>query len=126
MSAETRAAVGALAASVTAFAASAGVGTVPEAEPVSDSSPHAAPSHETASVPAAVLSWDAGSGDGGAEVFVEDPLREVADACLDGLAEVPRLEAQMAAVKVRLTAEHLAAAEALTPPVSAAQQRSAH
>ncbi|BCW65503.1 hypothetical protein NicSoilB4_02660 [Arthrobacter sp. NicSoilB4] len=34
-----------------------------------------------------------------------DPLRDLADACLDGLAEVARLEARAAALKVRLTAD---------------------
>lgn len=35
-----------------------------------------------------------------------DLLRELADACLDGLAEVARLEARTAVVKVRLAAEY--------------------
>ncbi|MEC5201973.1 HNH endonuclease signature motif containing protein [Arthrobacter sp. MP_M7] len=54
-----------------------------------------------------------------------DPLRDVADACLEGLAEVARLEAGAAAVKVRLTGEYVRAAEALAPPAVSPQQRTA-
>ena len=39
------------------------------------------------------------SGSGGA-----DPLRDQADACLDGLAESARVDAMLAALRVRLTA----------------------
>ncbi len=56
-----------------------------------------------------------GAGPGGGV----DPLRDVADACLDGLAEVARFEARAAALKVRLAAGYMEAAEALAkPPVS--------
>ncbi|XAS65244.1 DUF222 domain-containing protein [Micrococcaceae bacterium Sec5.8] len=54
-----------------------------------------------------------------------DLLRDVADACLEGLAEVARLEARAAAVKVRLTGEYVRAAEALAPPAVSPQQRTA-
>ncbi len=47
-----------------------------------------------------------------------DPLRALADGCLDGLAEAARLEARAAALKVRLAAEYLQAAEALAPPAA--------
>ncbi|MGO4493909.1 endonuclease, partial [Arthrobacter sp. 2YAF22_2] len=38
-----------------------------------------------------------------------DPLRAVAEACLDGLAEVARGEARFAALKARLAAEYVRA-----------------
>ncbi|MCB5272961.1 hypothetical protein BJG92_00473 [Arthrobacter sp. SO5] len=47
-----------------------------------------------------------------------DPLRDVADACLDGLAEVARLEAQAAALKVRLAAEYVQVSRALARPAA--------
>ncbi|MEQ4521091.1 endonuclease, partial [Pseudarthrobacter sp. B907] len=50
-----------------------------------------------------------------------DPLRSLADNCLDGLAEVARCKARFAALKVRLTAEYLGAAEALAPPAATPQ-----
>ena len=77
MSAESGAAIEAVAASVAALAALAGAGVgadhadAPAADPV---------------------------GDG-------DPLRQLAEGCLDGLAEVARLEARTAALRVRLTAD---------------------
>ena len=54
---------------------------------------------------------DAGTGSGGA-----DPLREQADACLDGLAESARVDAMMAAFRVRLTAGFADNAAALNAP----------
>ncbi|QDY91453.1 DUF222 domain-containing protein [Arthrobacter sp. UKPF54-2] len=51
-----------------------------------------------------------------------DPLRTVADRCLDGLAEVARGEARMAALKVRLAAEYVRAADALAPPRATPQE----
>ena len=60
---------------------------------------------------------------GGAGV---DPLREQADACLDGLAEVARMEARSAALKVQLTAGLVPGAEeamALTGGVPAGPHR---
>ncbi|WP_346927894.1 DUF222 domain-containing protein, partial [uncultured Arthrobacter sp.] len=55
----------------------------------------------------------------------DDPLRDVADACLDGLAEVARLEARAAALKVRLAAEYVRAATALAPPAASPQEHTA-
>jgi hypothetical protein len=50
----------------------------------------------------------------GADAFAgADPLRDQADACLDGLAEVGRLEARLAALKVQFAAGYAAAAEVL-------------
>ena len=54
-----------------------------------------------------------------------DPLRDLADACLDGLAEVARLEAGAAALKVRLAAEYVRAATALAPPAASPQEHTA-
>ncbi|MEO5321411.1 DUF222 domain-containing protein, partial [Arthrobacter sp. CC3] len=54
-----------------------------------------------------------------------DPLRELADDCLDALAELARQEARTAALKVRLTAEYLRAANALAPPAASPQQSTA-
>ncbi|MCU1510708.1 MAG: endonuclease, partial [Arthrobacter sp.] len=54
-----------------------------------------------------------------------DPLRELADACLDGLAELARLEARSAALKVRLTADYAHAARALAPPAASPQEHTA-
>ena len=41
----------------------------------------------------------------------DDPLRDLADECLDGLAEMARLEARFAALKVLLAAEYVRAAD---------------
>ncbi|WP_240690170.1 HNH endonuclease signature motif containing protein [Arthrobacter sp. PAMC25564] len=54
-----------------------------------------------------------------------DPLRRLADGCLDGLAEVARLEARTAALKVRLAAEYVQAARALASPAASARERTA-
>ena len=51
-----------------------------------------------------------------------DPLRELADNCLDALAELARKEARTAALKVRLTAEYLRAANALASPAASPQE----
>ncbi|GAB5078802.1 HNH endonuclease signature motif containing protein [Arthrobacter sp. AD-310] len=47
-----------------------------------------------------------------------DPLQECADACLDGLAVIARLEAATAAVKVRLVDGHVSAVAAMQDPAS--------
>src|SRR6478736_4901829 len=86
LSAESVAAVEAVAASVAALAALAGASTDRSDPPVVDSLP-----------------------DG-------DPLRRLADGCLDGLAEVARLEARTAALKVRLAADYVQATRFLAPP----------
>jgi len=54
-----------------------------------------------------------------------DPLRDRADACLDGLAGLARFEAGAAALKVHLTAEYAQAATALAPPAASPQERTA-
>ncbi|MGO4492800.1 DUF222 domain-containing protein, partial [Arthrobacter sp. 2YAF22_2] len=51
-----------------------------------------------------------------------DPLRRLADDCLDALAEAARWEARMAALKVRLTAEYTRVADALAPPARSPQE----
>ena len=55
-----------------------------------------------------------------------DPLRRLADDCLDGLAEVARLEARTAALKAKLAADYVQAARALAPPAASPQERTAH
>ncbi|WP_226761866.1 HNH endonuclease signature motif containing protein [Arthrobacter sp. SO3] len=45
-----------------------------------------------------------------------DPVRDLADDCLDALAGLARLEARTAALKVRLAADYVHATRALTPP----------
>ena len=54
-----------------------------------------------------------------------DPLRDLADGCLDGLAEVARLEARTAALKVQLAADYARAARFLAPPAASPQERTA-
>ncbi|WP_024368608.1 DUF222 domain-containing protein, partial [Arthrobacter sp. TB 26] len=51
--------------------------------------------------------------------LADDPLRELADDCLDGLAEVARWEARTAALKVRLGATYLRATDAMAAPAAA-------
>ncbi|MDQ0756046.1 HNH endonuclease signature motif containing protein [Arthrobacter sp. B3I4] len=155
LSAESRSAVAALLASVTAFAASVGVGLedceplnadsstetgslagggvvvgelVPDAGSSRDAGPLAAAGAAPGAGPLAAAGSvpEAGSEASEGAVFVEDPLREAADGCLDGLTGLARLEGQFAAVKTRLTAEYLGVSEALMPPVSAPQQRTVH
>ncbi|HEX9226353.1 MAG TPA: DUF222 domain-containing protein, partial [Arthrobacter sp.] len=59
---------------------------------------------------------------GGDTLQDSDPLRDLADACLDGLAEVAGLEARTAALKARLAAEYKRAATALAPPAASPQE----
>lgn len=54
-------------------------------------------------------------------MYGADPLRDVADACLDRLAELARLEARTAALKARLAAEYVRAAT-LAPPAASPQE----
>ena len=54
-----------------------------------------------------------------------DPLRELADSCLDRLGLVARIEAATAAVKVRLLAEYSEATEAMEAPAESAYESSA-
>ncbi|MBD1541530.1 DUF222 domain-containing protein, partial [Arthrobacter sp. IA7] len=52
-----------------------------------------------------------------------DQLGDQAEACLDGLAGVARMEARLAAVKVNLAAGFAAAEEALAPPGASVHDR---
>ncbi|MFF2316720.1 DUF222 domain-containing protein [Arthrobacter sp. NPDC058097] len=52
-----------------------------------------------------------------------DPLREQADACLDGLHEVAKVEARLAALKVQLTAGYANAEKAMASPAESPQDR---
>ncbi|MEK0157389.1 HNH endonuclease signature motif containing protein [Arthrobacter oryzae] len=54
-----------------------------------------------------------------------DLLRDRADACLDGMAELARMEAGMAALKVHLAAGYAETAEALAPPAASPQEHTA-
>ena len=106
---DSRAAVEAVAASVAVLAALIGAGPgradlprvdLPGAVPVQDVDP-----------PGAV------------PVRHADPLRCLADARLDGLAELARLEARTAALKVQLTADYAQAARFLAPPAASPRDR---
>ncbi|MET3176200.1 UNVERIFIED_ORG: hypothetical protein ABIB52_004074 [Arthrobacter sp. UYCu721] len=59
-----------------------------------------------------------GSGDAG-------PLRQLADDFLDGLAEASRMDAKMAALKVRLTAGYSEAGQAMASPAASPQDHAA-
>ncbi|MEC5179017.1 HNH endonuclease signature motif containing protein [Arthrobacter sp. CG_A4] len=98
-SAESRAALAAVAASAAVLAAFFGAGA-----------DHADP-HGADSVPGADT-----LGDG-------DPVRDLADDCLDALADVARLEARTAALKVRLAADYVQATLSLVPPGASPQER---
>ena len=50
-----------------------------------------------------------------------DPLRDLADACLDGLAGLARVESQAAALKVLVGGEFLEASAAVAPPARSPQ-----
>ncbi|WP_043419249.1 HNH endonuclease signature motif containing protein [Arthrobacter globiformis] len=63
-------------------------------------------------------------GDADTDPTGADPLRDQADACLDGLAGVAGMEARLAAVKVHLAAGFAEAEEAMTPPDASPQERS--
>ena len=52
-------------------------------------------------------------------------MRDLADGCLDGLAEVARLEARTAALKVQLAADYARAARFLVPPAASPQEQTA-
>ena len=71
---------------------------------------------------AAALVALAGAGVEVADEPGADPLRDLADACLDGLAELARWDARSAALKVRLAAGYAAAAAALAPPSASPQE----
>ncbi|MDR6414152.1 DUF222 domain-containing protein [Pseudarthrobacter sulfonivorans] len=54
-----------------------------------------------------------------------DPLRQMVDDFLDALAGTSRIDAQVAAVRVHLTAGYVGAAEALAPPAVSLQDHTA-
>ncbi|MDQ0680353.1 hypothetical protein QFZ30_003735 [Arthrobacter pascens] len=54
-----------------------------------------------------------------------DPLRDQADACLDGLAESARVDAMLAALRVHLTAGYADKATALATPAASPQEHTA-
>ena len=95
-SAESRAALGAVAASAAALAALTGAGGADRTDPP-----------------------------GADRLQNADPLRDLADGCLDGLAEVARLEARTAALKVQLAADYARAARFLAPPAASPRDRAA-
>ncbi|HSL36585.1 MAG TPA: HNH endonuclease, partial [Arthrobacter sp.] len=109
-SAESRAALAAVAASVAALAANSGRGA-DQADQSGIAQSGTDPSGAVPSRDAGPDPWD-------------DPLREVAEACLDGLAALARKDARSAALKVRLTAEYAAAVRAMASPTASAQDRS--
>ncbi|HAG58763.1 MAG TPA: endonuclease, partial [Arthrobacter bacterium] len=51
--------------------------------------------------------------------------RQLADDFLDGLAEVSRMDAKMAAVRVRLASGYSGAAQAIAPPAVSPQEHTA-
>ncbi|HSL35506.1 MAG TPA: DUF222 domain-containing protein, partial [Arthrobacter sp.] len=104
-SAESRAALAAVVASVAALAAISGAGADHAGQSGIDHS-------------GAVPSRDADSLRESASDPWADPLRDRADACLDGLAEAAREEARFAALKVRLTADYAEATRAMASPTA--------
>ncbi|ABK04985.1 hypothetical protein Arth_3610 [Arthrobacter sp. FB24] len=74
---------------------------------------------------AACAGRGAGNGAGNLASSGADPLRDEADACLDGLAGVGGLEAMLAAVKVHFAAGYVRAAAALAVPAVSPQERTA-
>ena len=103
-SAESRAALAAVAASVAELAAISGAGADHADQSGTDRS-GAVSSLEAESDP-----W-------------ADPLRDRADACLDGLAVAAREEARFAALKVRLTADYAEATRAMASPTASLHDR---
>ena len=101
-SAESREALAAVAESVAALAAVAGTGVDHADQPDAD------PLRGAESGPLWV-----------------DPLEDRADACLDGMGEVARMEAGLAALKVRLTADYVESTRAMAPPVLSLNDRTA-
>lgn len=73
----------------------------------------------------AALAACAGRGAGNVAPTGTDPLRDEADACLDGLAEVGSMEAMMAALKVHFAAGYAHAAAAMAAPAVSPQERTA-
>lgn len=67
----------------------------------------------------------AGRGAGNAAATGADPLRDEADACLDGMAEVASMEAMLAGLKVHFTAGYAGAAAAMAAAAASPQARTA-
>ncbi|WLQ07516.1 HNH endonuclease signature motif containing protein [Arthrobacter oryzae] len=70
----------------------------------------------------AALAAVAGRGTGDGAVAGADPLRDEADACLDGLGVAGRLEAMLAGLKVHFAAGYARAAAALAVPAVSPQE----
>ena len=60
----------------------------------------------------------------GAGPLGDDPLRALADACLDGMADMARVEARFAALKVLVAAAYVRATDAMAAPAVALQDNS--
>lgn len=73
----------------------------------------------------AAMAAFAGRGAGNAAWTGADLLRDEADACLDGMAEVGRMEARLAALKVHFAAGYARAAAAMAAPAVSPQERTA-
>ncbi|WP_223913944.1 HNH endonuclease signature motif containing protein [Arthrobacter sp. NicSoilC12] len=67
----------------------------------------------------------AGRGAGNAASTGADPLRDEADACLDGMAEVASMEARLAALKVHFAGGYARVAVAMAGPAVSPQERTA-
>ncbi|TQJ59507.1 HNH endonuclease [Arthrobacter sp. SLBN-83] len=74
---------------------------------------------------AAVLANSTDNPDHAGRDVEADPLRELADSCLDGLGVVARIEAVTAAAKVQLLAAYANAADALEVPAETPYESSA-
>src|SRR4051794_20270688 len=116
-SAESREAVAAVAASAAALVALTGAGADRADRP------SAARLQDTGRLEDARRLEETGPEETG--LVDSDPLRALADRCLDGLAEVARLEARTAALKARLASEYVDAAGALAPPAASPQESTA-
>ncbi|WP_083266398.1 HNH endonuclease signature motif containing protein [Arthrobacter sp. U41] len=87
-----------------------------------DADPAGPPGADQTGPPGAVQTGPSGAvltGSSGVDPLWEDPLRDLAGDCLDGLTVMARWEARAAALKVRLAATYLQAADALAPPAVA-------
>src|SRR6478735_6062372 len=122
LSAGSGAAVEAIAASVAALAALAGAGADRSNAPAADLLRAGDPTSATDLAGAGTDRSDPPVVD---SLPDGDPLRRLADGCLDGLAEVARLEARTAALKVRLTADYAHATRFLAPPAPSPRDRAA-
>ena len=67
----------------------------------------------------ACLSGSDQDGPSGASRLWDDPLRDLADECLDGLAGMVRVEARFAALKVLVAAAYVRATDAMAAPAVA-------